>query len=62
MSITLGNTANALDELKQVKDLKYFQQHGMEVFCEKYNITQPQCNFLLSIESVRRHKEVNGER
>lgn len=54
--IPLVGVQSAMTELKKVKDLKKFKQSGMEAFCEKYNISEPQVNFLLSVEAVARHK------
>ena len=46
----------AMAELKKVKDLKQFKIDGITAFAKKYNITEPQVNFLLSVEAVARHK------
>jgi hypothetical protein len=54
----IGDIQKALEELQKVKDLKKFQgsQKSMK-FCKKYNITEGNLNFLLSVVAAERIKE-----
>ena len=57
-AMIIGDLQKALEELQKVKDLKKFQgsQKSMK-FCKKYNITEGNLNFLLSVVAAERIKE-----
>ncbi len=53
-TITLTDTSKALDEIRQCKDLREFQNKQSDAFCKKYKIKSGQFNFLLSVIAVER--------
>jgi hypothetical protein len=53
----IGNLQKALEELREVEDLKKFQKEQDEEFCKKYKISSGNLNFLLSIVSAERIKK-----
>jgi hypothetical protein len=51
---TIENMHEILNEIRQYKNLKRFQDGYSKKFCEKYSITMAQFNFLLSVVAVER--------
>jgi hypothetical protein len=52
--VTIENIDEILNKIRQHKNLKRFQDDYNKKFCEKYNITMAQFNFLLSVVAVER--------
>lgn len=52
--ITIENTNEALKEIRLHNNLKMFRDAEGDNFCEKYNITPQQFNYLVSVVAVER--------
>ena len=50
----IGNIQKVLEEIRKHEDLRKFQKEESEKFCEKYNISGGQFNFLLSVIAAER--------
>jgi hypothetical protein len=55
----IGDIQKALKELQKIEDLKKFQENKKESqeFCNKYNISSGNLNFLLSVIAAERIKK-----
>lgn len=52
--ITIANISDALKEIRLHNNLKMFRDAEGDNFCEKYNITPQQFNYLVSVVAVER--------
>jgi hypothetical protein len=50
----IGNIQKVLEKIRKHEDLIKFQKEESQKFCEKYNISAGQFNFLLSVVAAER--------